>query len=158
MKNKTSWRQNHVYILSCKHSSQPIRACVLCWLFYKRICTFTHSTFYVICHTNYPRLAPCRAFSIISRATADLIWRMWVRIYWGQNIFSLPHVVPKFLTHGLMFTGVYGLNLPEVGKLLVPSILSSFLIWTCWNLVQLSTGHVSFPFTSILFLKKDKGI
>ena len=25
-KSKTSWRHNHVYILSCKHSSQPIRA------------------------------------------------------------------------------------------------------------------------------------
>ena len=45
-----------------------------------------------------------------------------MQIYQGQNIFSLPRVVPKFLTHGLMPIGVYGLNLPEVGKLLGPSI------------------------------------
>ena len=45
-----------------------------------------------------------------------------MRIYQGQNIFSLPRVVPKFLTHGLMPIGVYGLNLLEVGKLLGPSI------------------------------------
>ena len=43
-------------------------------------------------------------------------------MYRGQNISSLPRVVPKFLTHGLMPIGVYGLNLPEVGKLLRPSI------------------------------------
>ena len=47
-----------------------------------------------------------------------------------QNTFSLPRVVPKFLLLGVTLIGVYGLNLPEVGKLLVPSSLSSFLIWT----------------------------
>ena len=36
-----------------------------------------------------------------------------MQIYQGQKIFSLPSVVP---------IGVYGLNLPEVGKLLGPSI------------------------------------
>ena len=40
----------------------------------------------------------------------------------GQNTFSLPRVVPKFLLLGVMLIGAYGLNLPEVGKLLVPSI------------------------------------
>ena len=46
-----------------------------------------------------------------------------MQIYQGQNTFSVPCVVPKFLTdHGLMLIGVHGLNLPEVGKLLVPSI------------------------------------
>ena len=33
-KSKTSWRHNHVYILSCKHASRPIRARVLSSLFY----------------------------------------------------------------------------------------------------------------------------
>ena len=36
-KSKTSWRHNHVYILSYKHSSRPIRARVLSYLFYKFI-------------------------------------------------------------------------------------------------------------------------
>ena len=27
--SKTSWRHNHVYILSWKHASQPIRACII---------------------------------------------------------------------------------------------------------------------------------
>ena len=40
----------------------------------------------------------------------------------GQNTFSLPRVVPKFLLLDVTLIGVYGLNLPEVGKLLVPSI------------------------------------
>ena len=31
----------------------------------------------------------------------------------GQKLFSLPHVVPKFLLLGLMLTGVYGLNIPD---------------------------------------------
>ena len=37
-------------------------------------------------------------------------------MYRGQNISSLPRVVPKFLTYGEMLIGVYGLNLPEVGS------------------------------------------
>ena len=40
----------------------------------------------------------------------------------GQNAFSLPRVVPKFYLLGVTLIGVYALNLPEVGKLLVPSI------------------------------------
>ena len=40
----------------------------------------------------------------------------------GQNTFSLPCVVPKFLLLGVMLIGANGLNLPEVRKLLVPSI------------------------------------
>ena len=36
-KSKTYWPHNHVYILSCKHSSQPIRTRVLSYLFYKKL-------------------------------------------------------------------------------------------------------------------------
>ena len=85
----------------------------------------THSTLDAICHTNYPRLAPRRVHGIISRAKADPTWRSSV----GANhaevkkyTFSLPRVVPKFLLLGVMLIGAYGLNLPEVGKLLVPSL------------------------------------
>ena len=39
----------------------------------------------------------------------------------GQNAFSLPRVVPKFLLLDVMLIGIYGLKLPEVGKLLAPS-------------------------------------
>ena len=35
---------------------------------------------------------------------------------------TLPRVVLKFHLLGVTLIGVYGLNLPEVGKLLVPSI------------------------------------
>ena len=34
-KSRTSWRQNHIYILSCKHDSRPIRARVLVSCFIK---------------------------------------------------------------------------------------------------------------------------
>ena len=37
--------------------------------------------------------------------------RAWVRGQ-GQKLFSLPHVVPKFLLLGLMLIGVYWLNIP----------------------------------------------
>ena len=52
-------------------------------------------TFYLLgdLHTNSPRLATCRAHSIISGARADLTWRLWVRVYRGQNISFLPRVV-----------------------------------------------------------------
>ena len=46
-----------------------------------------------------------------------------------QNTFSLPRVVPKFHLLGETLIGVYGLNLPEVGKLFFPS-LPSFLMRT----------------------------
>ena len=89
----------------------------------------THSTLYAICHTNYLRLAPRRVHSITSRATAYLTWRSCV----GAN-----HADVKTLSLCLVWSPnsiyltlirVYGLNLPEVGKLFLPS-LSSFLIWT----------------------------
>ena len=78
----------------------------------------------------------------------------------GQNTFSLPRVVPKFLLLDVTLIGVYGLNLPEVGKLLVPSIpvkLSHMDIsvesdttfnWTC----IISLSQHSIP------TKKDKDV
>ena len=39
-----------------------------------------------------------------------------------SKYFFLTSCGQKFLTHGLMLIGVYGLNLPEVGRLLVPSV------------------------------------
>ena len=39
--------RNHVYILSCKHASGPIRACVLSYLFYKLIILYTLRTIYL---------------------------------------------------------------------------------------------------------------
>ena len=80
-------------------------------------------TFYLLCdlHTNSPRLATCRAHSIISGARADLTWRLWVRVYRGQNISFLPRVV-QISYSWANANWVYGLNLPEVGRLLVPSV------------------------------------
>ena len=43
-----------------------------------------------------------------------------------QYTFSLPRVVPKFHLLGITLIGVYGLNVPEVGKVLVPSIPVKF--------------------------------
>ena len=67
----------------------------------------------------------------------------------GQNAFSLPRVVPKFLLLDVMLIGVYGLNLPEVGKLLVPSIpvkLSHMDISVeIWYNFQLDMYHFPFP-------------
>ena len=57
-----------------------------------------------------------------------------------------------------MLIGVYGLSLPEVGRLLVPSVPVKLSHMDLLNLKQLSTGHVSFPFTGTLFLKKDKDV
>ena len=48
---------------------------------------------------------------------------MWVRGR-GQKLFSLPHVVPKFLLLGLMLIGVYGLNIPDSTVLSIPPKLS----------------------------------
>ena len=42
----------------------------------------------------------------------------------GQKLFSLPHVVPKFLLLRLMLTGVYGLNIPDSTVLSIPPPLS----------------------------------
>ena len=44
-----------------------------------------------------------------------------MQVYQGQT-FPSYLMWSKFLSHGLMLIGVYGLNLPEVGRLLVPSI------------------------------------
>ena len=67
----------------------------------------------------------------------------------GQNTFSLPRVVPKFLLLGVMLIGAYGLNLPEVGKLLVPSIpvkLSHMdILVEIWYNFQLDMYHFPFP-------------
>ena len=66
-------------------------------------------------------------------------------------MFSLPHVVPKFLLLGLMLIGAYGLNIPDSTVLSNPVKL---LIWTCCNLIFM----YHFPFASILFLQKDKDV
>ena len=39
-------------------------------------------------------------------------------------MFSLPHVVPKFLLLGLMLIGVYSLNVPDSTVLSIPVKLS----------------------------------
>ena len=91
----------------------------------------THSNLYTICHTNYPRLAPSRVHSIPSRAIAYLTWRSCV----GANHADVKTLSlclvwsPKFHLHGVTLIRVYGLNLPEVEKLFLSSLLS-FLIWT----------------------------
>ena len=76
----------------------------------------------------------------------------------GQNTFSLPRVVPKFLLLGVTLIGAYGLNLPEVGKLLVPSIpvkLSHMDISVeIWYNFQLDMYH--FPFPAFYSYKKTQ--
>ena len=42
----------------------------------------------------------------------------------GKKLFSLPHVVPRFLLLGLTLIGVYGLNIPDSTVLSIPSKLS----------------------------------
>ena len=88
----------------------------------------THSTLYAICHINYQRLAARRVHSTTSKSNSICNSEVvrGCESCRGQTTFSLPRVVPKFHLLGVTLIGVYGLNLPEVGKLLVPSILVKF--------------------------------
>ena len=67
-------------------------------------------------------------------------------------------MVPKFLLLGVTLIGAYGLNLPEVGKLLVPSIpvkLSHMDISVeIWYNFQLDMYH--FPFPAFYSYKKTQ--
>ena len=116
----------------------------------------THSTLYAICHTNYPRLAPRRVHGIISRAKADPTWRSSV----GAN-----HAEVKTLSAScgpqipLTWRNAYwGLWVEPTRSWKVISSFHPCQAFSYghlgWNLIQLSTGHVSFPFPSILFLQK----
>ena len=117
----------------------------------------THSTLYAICHTNYPRLAPRRVHGIISRATADPTWRSSVGANHAEvKTLSLASCDPKIsFTWRNAYWGLW-VELTRSRK-----VISSFHPCQAfsyghlgWNLIQLSTGHVSFPFPSILFLQK----
>ena len=117
----------------------------------------THSTLYAIWQTNYPRLAPRRVHGIISRATADPTWRSSV----GAN-----HAEVKTLSLCLVWSQIpftwrnayWGLWFEPTRSWKVISCFHPFQAFSYghpgWNLIQLSTGHVSFSFLSILFLQK----
>ena len=112
----------------------------------------THSTLYAICQTNYPRLSPRGVHGTISSLEQQQIQlgdRPWVRIMPRSKHFLLPRVILKFLLLGVTLIGAYGLNLPEVGKLLVPSIpvkLSHMHIsGEIWYNFQLDMYHFPFP-------------
>ena len=117
----------------------------------------THSTLYAICHTNYPRLAPRRVHGIISRAKADPTWRSpWVRIMPRSKHFLFASCGPQ-----IPFTwrnAYWGLWVEPTRSWKVISSFHPCQAFSYghlgWNLIQLSTGHVSFPFPSILFLQK----
>ena len=92
--------------------------------------------------------------ALISRTTADLTWRSYV----GANHTELPRLVPKFPLFRLTLIRVLWVKPTRVGKLLVPSVpVSNFLIWTCWNLMHCSTGHVA-SFPPFYSYKKDKDV
>ena len=73
----------------------------------------------------------------------------------GKKLFSLPHVVPRFLLLGLTLIGVYGLNIPDSTVLSIPPKLSHMGMLKLYNF-QLDMYH--FPFASILFLQKDRDV
>ena len=81
----------------------------------------THSTLYAICHTTTCSTQGSQ-HNQQSNSMSNLRIVSEGESCRGQNTFSLPRVVPKFLLLDVTLIGVYGLNLPEVGKLLVPSI------------------------------------
>ena len=118
----------------------------------------THSTLYAICHTSYPRLAPRRVHSMISRATACLTWRgAWVRIMPRSKHFLFASCGPQ-----IPFTwrnAYWGFRVEPTRSWKVISSFHPCQAFSYghlgWNLIQLSTGHVSFPFPSILLLQKN---
>ena len=129
-----------------QHKSRTSHSIILRSVLGMYVHLITHSTLCAICHTNYPRLPPRRVHSITSKATVEVVRGCES---FRQNTFYLPRVVPKFHLLGVTLIGVYGLNLPEVGKLLVPSIpvkLSHMDISVeIWYNFQLDMYHFPFP-------------
>ena len=119
----------------------------------------THSTLYAICHTNYPRLAPRRVHGTISNLEQQQIQladRPWVRIMPRSKHFLFSSCGPKI---PFTWRNAYWGSWVELTR--SRKVISSFHPCQAfsyghlgWNLIQLSTGHVSFPFPGILFLQK----
>ena len=119
----------------------------------------THSTLYAICQTNYPRLSPRGVHGTITSLEQQQIQlgdRPWVRIMPRSKHFLFASCGPQ-----IPFTwrnAYWGLWVEPTRSWKVISSFHPCQAFSYghlgWNLIQLSTGHVSFPFPSILFLQK----
>ena len=119
----------------------------------------THSTLYAICQTNYPRLSPRGVHGTITSLEQQQIQlgdRPWVRIMPRSKHFLFASCGPQipFTWHN----AYWGLWVEPTRSWKVISSFHPCQAFSYghlgWNLIQLSTGHVSFPFPSILFLQK----
>ena len=118
-----------------------------------------HSTLYAICQTNYPRLSPRGVHGTITSLEQQQIQlgdRPWVRIMPRSKHFLFASCGPQ-----IPFTwrnAYWGLWVEPTRSWKVISSFHPCQAFSYghlgWNLIQLSTGHVSFPFPSILFLQK----
>ena len=106
-------------------------------------------TFYLLCdlHTNSPRLATCRAHSIISGARADLTWRLWVQVYQGQNTPFLPHVVQISFSWANANWGLWvkPTRSWKVISSFYPCQAFSYGLVEIWNNFQLDMYHFPLP-------------
>ena len=118
-----------------------------------------HSTLYAICQTNYPRLSPRGVHGTITSLEQQQIQlgdRPWVRIMPRSKHFLFASCGPQipFTWHN----AYWGLWVEPTRSWKVISSFHPCQAFSYghlgWNLIQLSTGHVSFPFPSILFLQK----
>ena len=119
----------------------------------------THSTLYAICQTNYPRLSPRGVHGTITSLEQQQIQlgdRPWVRIMPRSKHFLFASCGPQ-----IPFTwrnAYWGFRVEPTRSWKVISSFHPCQAFSYghlgWNLIQLSTGHVSFPFPSILFLQK----